>query len=258
MKSNDSSKSIRRAALLELIANQGYLRLAEASAALDVSEQTARRDVKALEKQGRVRRTHGGVAYIGTLDSETYRKRQHTKTGEKASIAAQIAKLIPDGASVFLDSGTTCEAISEALLERSNLKIVTYSIQCACKFLDRSDFTVAIPGGFVRHIDGAIIGSQDDDFIKQFKFDYAAIAVSGMDLNGRLSDDDVFEVKRVRTAMSMARETILALTSDKIGVSALINLADISEIDHVVVKGEPNPVLEGLAGEGHVNLVYSK
>lgn len=258
MESMKTPKAIRRRALLDLISGHGYLRLAEASEVLGVSEQTVRRDAIALEKQGRVRRTHGGVAYIGSLDANIYLERRHAHIAEKASIARQVAKLIPDGSSVFLDSGTTCEAISVALLERNNLRIVTYSIRCASYFLDRSDFVVTIPGGFVRHIDGAIISSQNDGFIEQFKFDYAAIAVSGMDANGRLSDDDVFEVNRVRAAIDKARKTILALTSDKIGVSALINLADLSEIDFVVVKGEPNPLLERLATDKSVQIVYSE
>ncbi|MEP1521103.1 DeoR/GlpR family DNA-binding transcription regulator [Ascidiaceihabitans sp.] len=258
MKAGQNPKSIRRRALLDLIVERGYLSLVEASRELGVSEQTVRRDVKAFEKLGKVRRTHGGVAFAGSLSSGTYLKRQLSQTAEKASIARQIASMIPDGASVFLDSGTTCEAISEALLERRNLKIVTYSIRCASHFLGRSDFSVAIPGGFVRHIDGTIIGPHHDDFIEQFRFDYAAIAVSGMDQHGRLSDDDVFEVNRVRAAIGMARETILALTSDKIGLSALINLADLSEVDFVVASGERIPGLERLVKDKNVHLVYSE
>ncbi len=257
MESNPNPKSIRRQFLLGLIERRGYVRLAEASQELGVSEQTVRRDVMELDKQGKVRRTHGGAAFIGTLDSETYQKRQRSQRSEKTSIAERIANLIPDGASIFLDSGTTCEAVASALLERRNLRIVTYSIRCASLFSDRSDFVVAIPGGFVRHIDGAIIGPKDDDFIEQFMFDYAVIAVSGLDHTGRLSDDDAFEVNRVRAAMIKARETILALTSDKIGVTALVNLANFDEISCAVVEREPNPVLEELAKKNDVRLVYS-
>ncbi|MCT4555513.1 MAG: DeoR/GlpR family DNA-binding transcription regulator [Pelagimonas sp.] len=257
MQTDPNPKAIRRQRLLDLIERQGYLRLADAAQELDVSEQTVRRDVKALDKLGKVRRTHGGASFVGALDSETYQKRRHSQAEEKNSVAQRIADLIPDGASIFLDSGTTCEAVANALLKRRNLRVVTYSIRCASQFSDRSDFVVAIPGGFVRHIDGAIIGPQDDGFIEQFMFDYAVIAVSGLDHKGRLSDDDAFEVNRVRAAMGKAQETILALTSDKIGVSALVNLANFDEISCAVVEREPNPVLEQLAQRNDVRLVYA-
>lgn len=250
-----SPKSIRRQLLLDLIEEHGYLRLTEASQELGVSEQTVRRDVMALDKMNKVRRTHGGAAFIGTLDSATYQKRQRSKTKEKNSIGAQIAKLIPDGASIFLDSGTTCEAVAQALLDRRNLRIVTYSLRCASQFSERSDFVVAIPGGFVRHIDGAIIGPQNDSFIEKFMFDYAIIAVSGLDQKGRLSDDDVFEVNRVRAAMEKANETILALTSDKIGVTALVSLANLDEISSIVTDKEPSSLLKRLAEENEAILI---
>jgi DeoR family glycerol-3-phosphate regulon repressor len=248
-------KAIRRQALLDLIESRGYVKLTEASQELGVSEQTVRRDVMALDTAGKVRRTHGGAAFVGALDPETYEKRQRSKTTEKTRIAKQIAKLIPDGSSIFLDSGTTSEAIANALLKRKNLRIVTYSIRCASRFSDRSDFAVAIPGGFVRHIDGAIIGPQDDDFIQQFRFDYAIIAVSGFDSSGRLSDDDAFEVNRVRAAMDKARETILALTTDKIGVTALVNLASFDEISCAIVDAKREAQLKDLASENNVRLI---
>lgn len=164
---------------------------------------------------------------------------------------------MPDGASVFLDSGTTCEAVAEALLVRRNMRVVTYSIRCAMRLADREDFTVAIPRGIVRHADGAIVGPTDDGFIEQFRFDFAIIAVSGLDHAGHLGDDDAFEVSRVRIAMAQARQTVLALTSDKFGVTGLVDLADLSEVDSVVVKAPPSEALTAMARAKGVRLLQA-
>lgn len=248
-------KDSRRGALWKLVEERGYISLAETAAALGVSAQTIRRDVLELEKLGRAKRTHGGITFTGALDPSAYRQRQGSQTNEKRLIAERIANVVTDGATIFLDIGTTCEEVAVALLARHNLKIVTYSIRSAALFDKRQDFTVAIPGGIVRNIDGAIIGTGGEAFIAQFSFDYAILAVSGMDMEGRLRDDDQFEVLRARTAMAQARKVILALTSDKIGTEGLVKLCDLREIDTVVTNDRLPPSIEALAAENDVEIL---
>jgi len=258
MGDKNQPKSFRHAALLELAEARGYVRLTEASVHLGVSEQTVRRDVRQLDKQGKVRRTHGGFAFLGTLNNMAFAQRQMAQPAEKAKIARNIAELVPDGACIFLDTGSTCEAVAKALLVRKSLRVVTYGIRAALHFSDRQDYTVTIPGGIVRPFDGSIVGVQTDNFIEQFKFEYAIIAVSGFDKTGCLTDDDAFEVERVRSALTRATETILALTSEKIGVTALMKLAEFEEVDHAVVDGISNPQLESLAKANDVNLIFAE
>lgn len=252
------TKAARHKAILELAEAHGHVRLGEASAQLNVSEQTIRRDIKMLDKQGKVQRTHGGFAFRGTLNNAAFAQRRMSQPSEKAKIARRIADIVPDGASIFLDTGSTCEAVAEALLVRRNLRVVTYGIRSALHFSNRQDYTIAIPGGVVRHFDGAIVGTQNDGFIQQFQFDFAIIAVSGFDVSGRMTDDDAFEVARVRAAMAQARECILALTTEKIGVTALMKLGDFCEIDHAVVDGSSNDVLSALSAEHDVNLIFTE
>lgn len=255
MTAGHEKKDRRRTALLEMVEERGYITLAEVAAALGVSAQTIRRDVSELEKLGRIKRTHGGIAFTGTLNRSAWRQRQCSQTAEKKVIAERIADLVTDGATIFLDIGTTCEEVAVALLARRDLKIVTYSIRSAAIFDNREDFTVAIPGGIVRQIDGAILGTGGEAFISKFSFDYAILAVSGMDMEGRLRDDDEFEVLRVRTAMAQARQIILALTTDKIGTDGLVKLCDICEIDVIVTNDRLPPPIEALATEGNVEIL---
>lgn len=255
MRSDVDKKEKRRRALSRIIEERGHVSLSEAAACLGVSAQTVRRDALELEDRGRARRTHGGIAFTGTLDQGAYRQRRRSQTAEKKIIAERIAALVPDGATLFLDIGTTCEAVALALLERRNLKIVTYSIRSAMLFDAREDFTVAIPGGVVRHIDGAIIGTGAESFISQFNFDYAILAISGLDLEGHLRDDDDFEVQRVRTAMAQTRKIVLALTSSKIGTGGLVKLCTLNEIDMIVTNDRLPPPLGALAAQSEVDIL---
>ncbi|WP_113912871.1 DeoR/GlpR family DNA-binding transcription regulator [Roseovarius dicentrarchi] len=255
MKIAPDKKEMRRRALSQIVEEYGHISLTEAAKNLGVSVQTVRRDALELEQQGCARRTHGGIAFTGALDRGAYQQRRRTQTAEKKRIAGRIADLVPDGATVFLDIGTTCEAVALALLERRNLKIVTYSIRSAMLFDGREDFTVVIPGGVVRHIDGAIIGTGAADFIAQFNFDYAIIAVSGMDMQGCLRDDDDFEVQRVRIAMAQSRKIVLALTSNKIGTGGLVKLCDLREIDILVTNDQLPPPLCDLVIQTDIDIV---
>lgn len=257
MAEKNLTKSIRHAELLELAAALGHVRLLDASLKLGVSEQTVRRDVKELDKLGKVKRTHGGFAFLGNMNNAVFTQRQTSQQAEKAKIARKIAEKIPDGATVFLDTGSTCEAVAEALLVRKNLRVVTYGIRGAMIFSERQDFTIAIPGGIVRNFDGAIVGIESDNFVEQFKFDYAIIAVSGLDEHGSLTDDDAFEVRCVKAAMRNAKQTILALTTEKIGIRALMTLAEFDKIHHVVVDGASHPLIENLAEKNNVGVIFT-
>lgn len=157
MKAELDKKDRRRQALLQLVEERGFISLVDAAKVLCVSAQTVRRDALELEmeKLSSIKRTHGGIVFSGALDHSAYQQRQRSQKGEKKVIAERIANLVTDGSTIFLDIGTTCEEVALALLKRRNLKIVTYSIRSAALFDKREDFTVAIPGGIVRHIDGA-------------------------------------------------------------------------------------------------------
>ncbi len=248
-------KQQRREVLLNLITEKGYVSLSETANALDVSEQTIRRDFQALEALPHIKRTHGGLALVQPIAEGEYSRRQQSATQEKTALAARVAKYIQDGASIFLDSGTTSEAIALALLSRNNLKVMTYSIRVASRFLDRSDMTVAIPAGIVRLEDGAIIGPYDDEFTNQFRFDIAVVAISGMDEGGRLSDNDLFEVKRVQAAMRQADKTLLLLTSDKVGAKGLFELCHLKDIDLLAAEEQTLTKLNGLLATTKIELL---
>ncbi len=131
--------------LLQWIENSHYVSLEEIAERFRVTTQTARRDIADLEHQGKVRRLHGGVSQLAPLDPITYRQRRHDRADEKARIAEAVVALIPDNATIFLDTGTTCEAIANALVSRERLHVVTYSLRSAAIISEKTDFTLAVP-----------------------------------------------------------------------------------------------------------------
>jgi DeoR family glycerol-3-phosphate regulon repressor len=237
-------KQLRQNKLLEILKSSGYERIEDLSLKLSVSEQTIRRDINRLDEEGLLRRTHGGAAYVGALNGEDYWQRRHDSTDVKQRIAYKVASLVEDGASLFLDAGTTCEAVASALIQRRDLKIVTYSLGAAMLLKDRADFTVAIPGGFVRHVDGSVFGAPTSDFINRFRFDMSIISVSGIEPNGEMSDDNHWEVSNVQNAMERSRLTLLAVDSSKYSKAGMVSFADVSAMDMMVSDTLPEGKLK--------------
>lgn len=251
-------KSRRQNAVLLLLEQVGYASVEQLADRFGITTQTVRRDIAELSAAGKVRRYHGGAAIsMAAIDAVTYRQRRVERVEAKRRIAARVAELIPDGASVFLDTGTTCETVAEALVARSNLKVVTYSLRAATLLADRTDFTIAVPGGFVRNVDGSVFGEGAVDFIRRFRFDVAIIAVSGVEADGRLSDDDHNEVAVVRAAMKLARSIILTADSSKFDRTALVELGNVADVSAFVTDAEPGAALQALIAESGVALHIS-
>ncbi len=255
--SGGKKKEIRQQMLLQWIENSHYVSLEEIAERFRVTTQTARRDIADLEHQGKVRRLHGGVSQLAPLDPVTYRQRRHDRADEKARIAEAVVALIPDNATIFLDTGTTCEAIANALVSRERLHVVTYSLRSAAIISEKTDFTLAVPGGFVRPIDGGMFQEDTPEFIRRFKFDYAIISVSGVDDDGDLCDDDHTEVAVVSAALRQAAHKLLAVDSSKFGKRAMVRLGSVHDITAVITNEMPAPVLSNLLAAANIPVVLA-
>jgi len=253
----DSGKKARRQqALLQLLEAAGYVSVEEISERFQVTTQTARRDIADLTLTGRVRRHHGGVALAPAIDVITYRQRRIERIEAKRRIAQRVASVVPDGAAIYLDCGTTCEAIAEALTQRSGLKVVTCNLRAATLLGEQTEFTIAVPGGFVRNADGSVFGEDAADFIKRFRFDMAIISVSGVELDGRLADDDHQEVALARVAIGMSHTVLLAVDSYKFGRSGLVELGSSESVSMLVTDVAPPVELANVLRENKV-LIYT-
>lgn len=250
-------KEIRQQALLQWIENSHYVSLEEIAERFHVTTQTARRDIADLEHRGKVRKLHGGVSQLTPLDPVTYRQRRHDRADEKVRIAEAVVALIPDGATVFLDTGTTCEAIANALVSRERLHLVTYSLRSAAIISEKTDFTLAVPGGFVRPIDGGMFQEDTPEFIRRFKFDYAIISVSGIDDDGDLCDDDHTEVAVVSAALGQAAHKLLAVDSSKFGKRAMVKLGSVRDVTALVTNEMPAPILARILEEANIPVILS-
>ena len=118
----------RHDAIIELVKKQGYVSTEELVEQFAVSPQTIRRDLNDLADQKMILRHHGGAALPSSSVNTSWHDRKSTQTQEKERIARKVASEIPDGATLFIDIGTTPEAVAHALLNHNDLRIVTNNL----------------------------------------------------------------------------------------------------------------------------------
>lgn len=230
---------LRQQKTLELVRERGYISIEELAQYFDVTPQTIRRDINQLADEGLLRRYHGGAAHDSTVENTEYTTRVGYMLEEKRTIAAAVAAAVPDHASLFINIGTTTEAIAHALLNHTGLKIITNNLNVAKILSNKEDFEVLIASGRVRP-DGGVIGQATADFFKQFKADYALIGISGIEEDGTLLDFDFQEVCVSQEILSSARQVFLAADSSKFGRNAMIRLGSLKQVDCIFTDQQPD------------------
>lgn len=237
--------SERQEEILATAKHEGRVLVEDLAQCYGVTPQTIRKDLNVLCSLRELRRTHGGAVVTSGTENLEYEQRRQIAADEKAAIGRAAAALIPNGGSLFINIGTTTEAVSEALYGHDQLMVITNNINVANRLRVLTGIEVVIAGGLVRGTDGGIVGEAAVDFIRQFKVDIAVIGASAIDADGALLDFDFREVKVAQAIIENARKVILVADSTKFEVSAPVRIADLSQIDCFVTDtGVPAEFLD--------------
>ena len=220
---------------------------------LGVTLQTVRRDVQRLADAGLLARFHGGARIpSSTTENIAHQQRESLNAEGKARIARAVAGHVPNGCSLILNIGTTTEAIAKALLRHSGLRVITNNLNVAAILSGNPDCEVIVVGGVVRRLDRGIVGEAAVDFIQQFKVDIALIGISGIESDGSLRDYDYREVKVAQAIIAHSREVWLGADSSKFNRPAMVELANLTQIDRLFTDAPPPPPFPALLREANV------
>ncbi len=244
---------------LELVGEVRRLRTVSVEALAEhfgVALQTVRRDVRLLADAGLVSRFHGGVRVPeSTTRNIAYQARQQLGEDAKRRIAHAVAQAVPHGCSLFINIGTTTEAIARELLSHQGLRVVTNNLNVAAILSDNPDCEVIVAGGVVRARDRGIVGEVTVDFIRQFKVDIGLIGISGIEADGSLRDFDYHEVKVSRAIIEQSREVWLAADHSKFNRPAMVEVARLEQVDALYTERPPPEPYPALLADAGVSLV---
>lgn len=247
--------STRHDEILSLLHDRGFVSIGSLASTFRVSEQTVRRDLAALERRGLVTKYHGGAGLPHGPADVGYDDRKSRFAKEKRRIARAVAERIPEDATIFIDIGTTMEALAEELLDHERLTVITNHLSVATILSRRSEFQILLAGGVLRHRDQATTGEATREFLERFRVGYGIFGVGAVDPDGELLDFDYRDLGVSRAAMRISRRKFIALDHSKFEARAVVRVGHVADVDAVFTDRPPPPAITRVLARHRVELV---
>ena len=225
--------NFREPDILEIARKEGKVTVEGLASRFGVTVQTIRRDLSDLADEGKLERVHGGAVFPSSVANIGYEDRRGLHDEAKDDIARRCAQAIPNGASLFLNIGTSTEALARALLHHKDIMVVTNNLNVANILAANPDCQVIVSGGTLRRSDGGLIGNIAIETIEQFKVDIAIIGCSALDEDGDLLDYDVQEVGVSKAIIRQARSIFLVSDHSKFQRDAPVRIGSLRDITSI-------------------------
>lgn len=226
----------RREEIITRLSEIGVLSAVELSAALSVSVQTIRADLRDLDEAGLVQRRNGKVRLRKPNENIGYLPREGIARQEKQRIARAVKNLIPDGARVALGTGTTVETCARFLASHKDLWVVSNSIHAVCAMQQAPGVAVELAGGTVRMRDLDVIGRLALEFFANHRVDFALFSCGGLSKAGQVMDYNVDEITARKAIATCGKKRILVMDSTKNGLELSCQAGHVWDVD-VIVSG---------------------
>jgi DeoR family fructose operon transcriptional repressor len=225
----------RQAAIVSRARAHGRVEVAELAEAFEVTPETVRRDLTALERTGLLRRVHGGAIVVDLFGFEpALAVRESVQTSEKARIAEAAVALLPEEGAIALDAGSSTFRLAEALPAGRELTVVTNSLPIASLLAGRKELTVHLVGGRVRGRTLATVDHAALEFLRTVFVDVSFLGTNGFSVERGLTTPDRAEAAVKSAFVACARRSVLLADHTKFNSDHFAHVADLSQIDTVV------------------------
>lgn len=201
----------------------------------NVTPETVRRDLKALDRAGLIRRVHGGAIPAGRLDFEPdLATRDAVATDEKDRIARAALAELPSEGSVIIDAGTTSFRLAGSLPLDCRLTVVTHALPVAARLAEYPELTLHLVGGRLRHRTRAAVDAWALRTYGEISADVLFLATNGFSPEHGLTTPDLAEAAVKQAMMAAARRVVLLADSSKYGHRHFARFGDLSGVDLVI------------------------
>ncbi|AYG82283.1 Glucitol operon repressor [Streptomyces hundungensis] len=225
----------RQQEILRIARESGRVDVLSLADTFQVTAETVRRDLKALDRAGLVRRVHGGAIPAGRLDFEPdLAERESTAADEKDRIARAALAELPAEGSVILDAGSTIARLAAGLPLESGLTLVTHALPVAARLADHPAIDLHLVGGRVRHRTRAAVDAWALRAYGEIRADVAFLGTNGFGADHGLTTPDLAEAAVKRAVIGAARRVVLLADSAKHGQEHFARFGDLADIDLLI------------------------
>jgi DeoR family fructose operon transcriptional repressor len=232
----------RQQEILRLARDGGRVDVVSLAEEFQVTAETIRRDLKALDRAGLLRRVHGGAIPAGRLDFEPdLAERESTAADEKDRIARAALAELPAEGTMILDAGSTVARMAAAIPPEASLTVVTHSLPIAARLADHPGIQLHLVGGRVRHRTRAAVDAWALRAYGEIRADVAVVAANGFSVEHGLTTPDLAEAAVKRAALTAARRVVLVADSSKYAQEHFARFGALSDVDLLITDNGLTP-----------------
>lgn len=228
----------RKRRIVELVSADDGRSVEGLAEELGYSKATIRRDLRELEDQNLIERSHGGAVPVTTVGKEqTYGQKEVQNLDGKRSIAARAAEEIVEGQVVFFDAGTTTMQVAREAPKDGSVLSVTNSPRLAVE-LGKEDNDVKLTGGTLRSRTRALVGPTAESFMERTNFDLLFLGTNAVDIEGGLTTPNEDEARMKQLMVEKSARVVLVAGATKVGKRSFVKFADVSDVDLFVTDDD--------------------
>jgi DeoR family glycerol-3-phosphate regulon repressor len=251
-----SLEKVRHEHILIRLTSNKKVSVAAIAEELGVSMETVRRDLKAMEDHGLLRRIHGGAVPIVGEQDRPLHERTRMAAKEKSRIASLTVPLLKAGMTIFLDTGTTTLAVARELAGAPQLTVFTNSLDIALTVSQQNRHRVHVVSGNLRSNDNALLGYDTLDAVRKYSFDIALMGIAAVHPEAGLMDYEDHEAELRRLLVQQARSSVILTDYSKFGKKARIHTLPLQAIDILVTNVKPGEAAASALRQAHVELIH--
>jgi DeoR/GlpR family transcriptional regulator of sugar metabolism len=252
------SAKTRRLNITEQLRVEGEVAISELARQFGTSEMTIRRDLDYLEEHRVARRTRGGAISVQSRSFEPpilQRSSYHAR--EKAAIGRAAAALVRENETIFLDGGTTPQAMARALSPDVPITVITPSLLIAMELSTKPAVRTILTGGVLRLGELSLIGARAENSFTDLNCDAVYVGAAGVTETNGLCEFNLDDAEVKRAAIANGRRVIVLADDSKIGRVAVVTFAPIRDLDVLVTNASPNHPVVCAIREFDVEIVYA-
>lgn len=228
----------RHEKIVQWLKTNKTIRIGDISKKLNVTRETARKDLYILEKQGLVKKVHGGAVLNKTSHEPPHAHRKVSNVKEKESIVRCAIEFVEDGDALYIDQGTTMKIFAENIKEKQDIIVVTNSLLVAQELSMGANIKVILSGGELRPGDLSLSGPVAVKSLEDFYIDKVFLGVGGLSIDHGITDYHVGESEIRRIMLQKAKKTFALADYSKFNVTAFTKVCDMSAIDYIITDSK--------------------
>jgi DeoR/GlpR family transcriptional regulator of sugar metabolism len=245
----------RHRRILDLVNQRGSVRTAEAAQALQVTEETVRRDFEKLEAEGQLGRTHGGAVRVEASRRDLpLSSREGEQVEEKQAIAALALRQIEAGDTVLFDASSTVFQLARVLPDLP-ITVLTPALKIAVELSNRPSVQVVMAGGMLNPRSLSSQGPLVDQALECYHIQKAFLSCRGVDRQRGLSEANDEQARLKRRMIALADTTYLLADHSKLGLRSSFFFAKLPEIGAWITDRDPGAEVRAVLRKGGTEIL---